>query len=95
MERGQAYSGFSEATYERASRVLGGHALRRGEEMGGFQLGSSIVLVFEAPKSKAKGAVEEERGGWRWNIDKGQRVKVGEALGWVQQEEKEEEGEGS
>ena len=39
--RGEPYSGFAEATYSAASKVLGGHALRRGEEMGGFQLGSS------------------------------------------------------
>ncbi|MCJ1261534.1 phosphatidylserine decarboxylase 1 [Lobaria immixta] len=71
--RGEPYSGFAEATYAQASKVLGGHALRRGEEMGGFQLGSSIVLVFEAP----------EKGGWRWGVEKGQKVKVGEAVGWV------------
>lgn len=71
--RGEPYSGFAEATYAQASKVLGGHALRRGEEMGGFQLGSSIVMVFEAP----------EKGGWRWGVEKGQKVKVGEAVGWV------------
>lgn len=73
QERGEAYSGFSEASYEAASKVLGGHALQRGEEMGGFQLGSSIVLVFEAPGGE----------GWKWCVEKGQRVKVGEALGYV------------
>jgi phosphatidylserine decarboxylase len=75
-ERGEPYSGFSEATYEGASRVLGGHALRRGEEMGGFQLGSSIVLVFEAPAGEGAGE-------WRWNVQSGQKVRVGEALGSV------------
>ena len=79
-ERGEPYSGFSEASYESASKVLGGHALRRGEEMGGFQLGSSIVMVFEAP-SDAEGK------GWRWNVQNGQKVKVGEALGHVESEE--------
>ncbi len=75
-ERGEPYSGFSEASYEAASKVLGGHALKRGEEVGGFALGSSIVLVFEAPAGD----------GWKWTVENGQRVKYGEALGYVQDE---------
>ncbi|KPI38923.1 Phosphatidylserine decarboxylase proenzyme 1, mitochondrial [Cyphellophora attinorum] len=74
-ERGEPYSGFSEAVYTAASSVLGGHALRRGEEMGGFQLGSSIVLVFEAPAD----------GSFKWNVQSGQKVKVGEALAYVEE----------
>lgn len=87
--RGEPYSGYAEATYEKASWVLGGHALQRGEEMGGFQLGSSIVVVFEAPQGKMKSVEEggraegEREGGWRWGVKKGQRVRVGEAIGWV------------
>lgn len=76
-ERGEPYSGFSEATYSRASSVLGGYALRRGEEMGGFQLGSSIVLVFEAPSGEGR---------FRWCVENGQRVRVGEKLGVVVEE---------
>ncbi|KAI5310390.1 phosphatidylserine decarboxylase 1, partial [Ascosphaera atra] len=76
-KRGEEYHGFSEATYRHASQALAGHALQRGEEMGGFQLGSTIVLVFEAPKGKGDGS------GWNWKINKEQRVKVGEALGEV------------
>lgn len=85
-ERGEPYSGYAEATYAEASRVLGGHALRRGEEMGGFQLGSSIVMVFEAPSGKRRSFDEgwqEAKRGWRWKIEKGQRVRYGETIGWV------------
>jgi len=85
VRRGEPYSGFAEATYEAASAVLNGHALRRGEEMGGFQLGSTIVLVFEAPASKADAgpAGEKQHSGWRWNVEKGQRVNMGQALGYI------------
>ncbi|KAG0651870.1 Phosphatidylserine decarboxylase 1 alpha chain [Hyphodiscus hymeniophilus] len=89
-ERGEPYSGFAEATYESASPILHGHALRRGEEMGGFQLGSTVVLVFEAPKGQRPsldegwmGEKTNRKGGWNWNVEKGQKVKMGQALGWV------------
>lgn len=86
--RGEPYSGFAEASYENASRTLGGYALKRGEEMGGFQLGSTIVLVFEAPKGDKpgldEGSGEGKKQGWKWAIAKNQKVKVGEALGSVE-----------
>ncbi|KAF2743942.1 phosphatidylserine decarboxylase [Sporormia fimetaria CBS 119925] len=87
--RGEPYSGFAEASYEAASRTLGGYALGRGEEMGGFQLGSTIVLVFEAPKGldpeSQQAAVEKKRSGLHWAITQGQHVKVGEPLCVVEQ----------
>ncbi|KAI9751043.1 MAG: phosphatidylserine decarboxylase 1 [Lichina confinis] len=78
-KRGETQPGYAEASYEAASRVLRGHALQRGEEMGGFQLGSSIVLVFEGPAGGPDA-------GWRWVVEKGQRIKVGEALGRLEKE---------
>lgn len=80
-QRGEPYLGFAEASYEVASTVLGGHALRRGEEMGGFQLGSTVVLVFEAPANKS-GETPGSKG-WEWAVEKGQKVKMGQALGRV------------
>ena len=90
-QRGEPYHGFIEATYHHASRTLGGHALDRGEEMGGFQLGSSIVLVFEAPMGVRKSFDlgwngGERKGGWRWSIHPGQSIKVGQKLGYVDEE---------
>lgn len=89
-KRREPYSGYAEATYESASPILHGHALRRGEEMGGFQLGSTVVLVFEAPKGQRPsldegwmGEESKRKGGWRWAVQKGQHIKMGEALGWV------------
>ncbi|GAB0133179.1 hypothetical protein EsDP_00001592 [Epichloe bromicola] len=80
-QRGEQYLGFAEATYENASSVLGGHALRRGEEMGGFQLGSTIVLVFEAPSEKTEPGKPST--GWHWAVEKGQKIKMGQALGRI------------
>lgn len=86
--RGEPYSGFAEATYYKASKALEGHPLQRGEEMGGFQLGSTIVLVFEAPmgtrKSFDEGWDGRREGGWQWNIENGQKIKVGQKIGHVE-----------
>ncbi|SCU87256.1 LADA_0E02916g1_1 [Lachancea dasiensis] len=58
-----------EATYENTSAVLGGVPLVKGEEMGGFMLGSTVVLCFEAPDS------------FEFDIKVGQAVKMGQPLG--------------
>jgi phosphatidylserine decarboxylase len=62
---------FTEAVYSSASRILNGQPLKKGEEMGGFWLGSTIVLVFEAPEE------------FEFTVREGEKVKVGQALGKV------------
>jgi len=60
---------YEEATYAGSSQLLGGHALHAGEEMGGFLLGSTVILVFEAPQDMVEFCVRER-----------EKVKVGQAL---------------
>ncbi|KAK6524853.1 phosphatidylserine decarboxylase 1 [Arthrobotrys megalospora] len=69
--------GYAEAHYQLASKLLSGHPLRRGEEMGGFRLGSTVVLVFEAPEGK-------DGKGFKWVVENGKTVKMGESLGLVE-----------
>lgn len=67
---------YTEGIYSSASAVLSGQPLRPAEEMGGFKLGSTIVLVFEAPET------------FEFKVQAGQKVKVGQALGDVPAKEK-------
>ncbi|KAL0577096.1 phosphatidylserine decarboxylase 1 [Marasmius crinis-equi] len=64
---------YTEAVYSAASPILNGQPLLPAQEMGGFCLGSTIVLVFEAPRD------------FEFSIENGQRVKVGQKLGDVVQ----------
>lgn len=70
---------FTEAVYSKASPILNGKPLKPGQEMGGFCLGSTIVLVFEAPKT------------FEFDVQDGQKVKVGQRLGDVRTSDNEKE----
>jgi len=60
---------YAEATYTKSSALLQGKPLRSGDEMGGFSLGSTIVLIFEAPED------------FLFVVRRGDKVKLGEPLG--------------
>ncbi|KAJ7182609.1 phosphatidylserine decarboxylase 1 [Mycena crocata] len=62
---------YSEAVYSAASPLLNGQPLTPAQEMGGFCLGSTIVLVFEAPTD------------FEFAVQAGQKVRVGERFGDV------------
>lgn len=62
---------YTEAVYSLASPILRGQPLERAQEMGGFCLGSTIVLVFEAPSD------------FEFVVGVGEKVKVGRRLGDV------------
>lgn len=46
-----------------------GIVMRKGDQLGEFNLGSTIVLIFEAPKN------------FTFNLNAGQKIHFGEAMG--------------
>ncbi len=63
---------YTEVSYKSLNSVIGGKLLKEGEEIGGFYLGSTIVLIFEAPSN------------FKFKVTSGQRVQVGQALGDIE-----------
>ncbi|KAJ1955505.1 phosphatidylserine decarboxylase 1 [Dipsacomyces acuminosporus] len=62
---------FSQLSYKTLSSKLHGVPLSKGQEVGGFRLGSTVVLVFSAPNN------------FKFNVEPEQTVKMGEALGFL------------
>ncbi|CAG8561827.1 5180_t:CDS:2 [Paraglomus occultum] len=62
---------YVEVSYENASKLLKGLLLRKGDEIGGFCFGSTIVLVFEAPRE------------FKFCVESGQKINYGMAIGSV------------
>ncbi|KAI8052510.1 phosphatidylserine decarboxylase-domain-containing protein [Syncephalis plumigaleata] len=69
VEKHLPYGTFTEASYASFSQILGGKVTKAGEEIGGFRLGSTIVLLFEAPES------------FEFTLTQNQKVLVGQSIG--------------
>ncbi|KAK1435924.1 hypothetical protein QVD17_01697 [Tagetes erecta] len=70
----------SEAPEERVYEPEGtGVLLKKGDEVGVFNMGSTVVLVFQAPALKK----HEDRSSseFRFCVEKGDKIRMGEALG--------------
>ncbi|KAL6985999.1 phosphatidylserine decarboxylase 1 [Sarracenia purpurea var. burkii] len=57
-----------------------GVMLRKGDEVAAFNMGSTVVLVFQAPTSKLPGE-KSASSEFTFSIQRGDRVRVGEPLG--------------
>ncbi|CAG8544429.1 2442_t:CDS:2 [Acaulospora morrowiae] len=62
---------YTEASYKNASKLLSGYPLRISDEIGGFRLGSTVVLVFEAPLN------------FKFSLESNQKIKYGQKLGVI------------
>ncbi|KAJ3124041.1 phosphatidylserine decarboxylase 1 [Nowakowskiella sp. JEL0407] len=70
---------FSERTYRENGSFSNGLGLKRGEEMGGFRMGSTVVLVFDGPPQ-----IKDENGtllkGADFSVSRGSKVRLGQPL---------------
>ncbi|RKP11548.1 phosphatidylserine decarboxylase-domain-containing protein [Piptocephalis cylindrospora] len=69
----------TEVRYDQASWLSKGVVVPKGDEMGGFKLGSTVVLIFEAPEQ-----------GFTFTLEPGQKVQVGQSLGHFSEESKDD-----
>ncbi|CAN1333680.1 Phosphatidylserine decarboxylase proenzyme 1, mitochondrial [Linum perenne] len=58
-----------------------GRLVKKGDEIAAFNMGSTVVLVFQAPALKPAKDGDRSSSEFRFNIKRGDRVRVGEALG--------------
>lgn len=59
-----------------------GIRLRKGEEVAAFNMGSTVVLVFQAPVSKCMDMDEKDSlSAFKFTVNKGDRIQAGVALG--------------
>ncbi|KAF4374721.1 phosphatidylserine decarboxylase proenzyme 1, mitochondrial [Cannabis sativa] len=59
-----------------------GIMLRKGDEVGAFNMGSTVVMVFQAPVKKTVDSLSE----FKFSVKRGDKIRVGEALGgWQEQ----------
>ncbi|KAK4843100.1 hypothetical protein QYF36_004008 [Acer negundo] len=71
----------SERPEERVYEPEGvGVMLKKGDEVGAFNMGSTVVLVFQAPSLKSLES-EDTSSEFRFSIGRGDKIRVGEALG--------------
>ncbi|GMJ04840.1 phosphatidylserine decarboxylase 1 [Hibiscus trionum] len=56
-----------------------GVVLKKGDEVAAFNMGSTVVLIFQAPTSKS--SKQGDASEFRFSISGGDRIRVGEALG--------------
>lgn len=75
-----------ERVYEREG---GGIMVKKGEEIAAFNMGSTVVLVFQAPVAKSSKEDTSPKD-FRFSIKRGDRICVGEALGRWNYSQKEE-----
>lgn len=59
---------YTERSYSNYSNLLHGISIHKGEELGGFKMGSTVILVFEAPNK------------FKFNIKPAQKIKFGQSI---------------